>query len=164
MTPANGNEDLIRGFYEAFQRRDHQAMASCYAPNPAFSDPVFTDLRGPRVTAMWRMLCERATDLELEASNIVCDTDAGSAHWEARYTFTATGNTVHNVIDARFRFAAGRIKDHRDSFNLYAWARQALGMKGLLLGWSPLVQRAIRAQAATGLDAFMAKQGLGGQS
>jgi ketosteroid isomerase-like protein len=155
------HDELIRTFYAAFQRRDHQAMAACYAPDPAFSDPVFTNLRGAQVAAMWRMLCERGKDLNIEASNIVTSDTAGSAHWEAHYTFSATGRHVHNVIDASFTFAGGRIARHTDHFDLYRWARQALGLKGVLLGWSPPVQNAIRAQAARGLDAFMRQNGLG---
>lgn len=153
--------EVIRGFYEAFQRRDHAAMAACYAPDATFSDPVFRDLQGPRVAAMWRMLCERATDLRIEASDIEAEGDRGSARWEAWYTFSATGRPVHNIIRASFEFRDGLILRHTDAFDLAAWARQALGLKGLLLGWTPLVQNAIRAQAARGLDAFLRKEGRG---
>jgi ketosteroid isomerase-like protein len=152
--------ELIRGFYGAFQRRDHAAMAACYAPDATFSDPVFPDLRGPAVAAMWRMLCERATDLRIEASDIEADTDQGSARWDAWYTFSATGRPVHNVIQASFQFRDGLIQQHSDSFDLYRWARQALGTKGILLGWMPPVQRAIRVQAARALDGFIRKHGL----
>ena len=151
--------ELVRGFYAAFQRRDHAAMAACYTADATFSDPVFRDLRGPRVGAMWRMLCERATDLRIEASGIEASGERGSARWEAWYTFTATGRPVHNCIEAAFRFRDGRIAQHTDAFDLSAWARQALGIKGLLLGWTPLVQNAIRAQAMRGLDAFIRRQG-----
>jgi hypothetical protein len=151
------NAGLLRGFYEAFQRRDHQAMARCYAMDARFRDPVFTDLNGWRIGAMWRMLCERAADLQVVASKITASDDQGSAHWEATYTFTASGRRVHNVIDARFIFANGKIMDHTDTFDLWRWSRQALGVKGLLLGWSPPVQQAIRAQAARGLETFIAK-------
>jgi ketosteroid isomerase-like protein len=154
--------DLIRTFYGAFQRRDHAAMAACYAPDAAFSDPVFRDLRGARIGAMWRMLCERGTDLRIEASGIEADIDRGRARWDAWYTFSATGRPVHNIIQASFQFRDGFIQSHIDSFDLYAWARQALGLKGLLLGWTPFVQSAIRSQAARGLDAFIRKHGLGG--
>ena len=34
-------------------------------------------------------------------------------------------------------------------------------LKGRLLGWAPPVQRAIRAQASRGLDAFIVRHGLG---
>jgi ketosteroid isomerase-like protein len=149
--------EVIRRFYAAFQRRDHAAMAPCYAPDATFSDPVFPALRGPAVGAMWRMLCERGTDLRIEASGIEADAVRGHAHWEAWYTFSATGRPVHNIISASFVFRDGLIQSHTDSFDLYRWARQALGLKGVLLGWAPPVQGAIRAQAARALDAFIRK-------
>jgi ketosteroid isomerase-like protein len=153
----NPHAELIQAFYAAFQRRDHRAMAACYTPDAEFYDPVFTRLSGWRVPAMWRMLCERATDLRIEVDNVRASAEAGSAHWEAWYTFTQTGRPVHNRVDAAFLFHHGKIRRHTDTFDLYAWARQALGMKGLLLGWAPPVQRAIRAQAARALNAFIEK-------
>lgn len=145
---------LIQSFYDAFGRRDAEAMAACYHDDVRFSDPVFPDLAGERAGNMWRMLCGRAADLKVEASAITADADEGSAHWEAWYTFSATGRKVHNVIDARFRFRDGKIVEHRDSFPLWKWTRMALGPAGVLLGWTPLVQKKVRAQAAAGLDAF----------
>lgn len=153
--------DFIRTFYAAFARRDHAAMAACYTPDATFSDPVFRELRGPAVGAMWRMLCERGADLRIEASGIEADSDQGRARWDAWYTFSATGRPVHNSIQASFQFRGGLIQAHSDSFDLYRWARQALGVKGLLLGWSPPVQRAIRAQAARALDGYIRKHNLG---
>ncbi len=149
------NAALINRFYEAFARFDGDAMAACYAPNAHFHDPVFQDLNGDEVGSMWRMLCGRAKDLKIVHSDVQADADTGSAHWEADYTFS-TGRAVHNVIDASFKFENGLIADHRDDFDLYAWARQALGPIGLLLGWSPPVQGKIRAQAREGLAEFMA--------
>jgi len=153
--------EVIRSFYAAFQRRDHAAMAACYAPLATFSDPVFPELRGAAVGAMWRMLCERGTDLRVEATGITATGDQGRARWEAWYTFSATGRPVHNIIDASFEFHDGRITRHIDTFDLWRWTRQALGMKGLLLGWAPPVRRAIRAQAARALDTFMIRHGVG---
>lgn len=150
-TPA----ELIDRFYTAFARRDHQAMAACYGPEPVFSDPVFQNLRGAEVPGMWRMLCERGTDLRIEYRDVTGQGVRGSAHWEAWYTFSATGRKVHNVIDATFEFENGLISRHTDRFDLYAWTRQALGLKGLLLGWTPLVQNAIRAQARRSLEKFL---------
>lgn len=152
------NAALIQSFYDAFARRDHRAMAACYAPDVRFRDPVFPDLVGPRAGAMWHLLCERGKDLRVEASAIAADERTGSAHWEAWYTFSATGRAVHNVIEARFAFAGGLIAHHEDTFDFYRWARQALGAKGALLGWTPLVKRAVRTQAARGLEAFIAKR------
>jgi hypothetical protein len=62
---------------------------------------------------------------------------------------------VHNRIEAEFLMADGFIREHRDHFSLHGWARQALGVKGLLLGWAPPVQAAIRAQAGRALDLFI---------
>jgi limonene-1,2-epoxide hydrolase len=154
--------ELIRAFYAAFQRRDHAAMAAWYAPRATFSDPVFPALAGWQIGAMWRMLCERATDLEIELGTVVADASRGSAHWEATYTFSATGRRVHNVIEASFQFAGDVVQHHTDAFDLYAWTRQALGLKGVLLGWSAPVQKAIRSQAARGLAAFARTRGLNG--
>lgn len=105
---------------------------------------------------MWRMLCERATDLRITFREVSATGDSGSAHWEAWYTYSATGRAVHNVINASFTFQDGLIARHYDRFDLYAWARQALGLKGQLLGWAPPVQAAIRRQAARALARFTA--------
>lgn len=154
------NAQLIHSFYGALQRRDGAAMGACYGPRATFRDPVFGELERPQAVAMWRMLCERATDLDLTVADVAADDARGQAHCEARYTFTGTGRHVTNRIQARFEFTNGRIQRHVDQFDLYAWARQALGLQGLLLGWAPPVQRAIRAKAARGLAAYVAKHNL----
>jgi ketosteroid isomerase-like protein len=153
---AAGNRQLIERFYDAFARRDGDAMAACYAPGARFSDPVFRDLQGDEPGAMWRMLTSRAEDLRIELVEHDADEGTGSARWLADYTFTQTGRPVHNDVRARFRFADGLIAEHKDSFSFYAWARQALGPTGLLLGWTPLVQGGVRKRARAGLDEFMA--------
>lgn len=153
------NQRLIERFYQAFKARDGRAMGTCYHDQVHFADPVFVDLKGEQARGMWRMLCERGKDLVVEASRIEANEERGIAHWDAFYTFSATGKKVHNIIDAEFRFQDGLIIDHRDRFDLYRWARQALGVKGLLLGWAPPVQNAVRKQAMKGLDAFLKKGG-----
>lgn len=130
-------------------------MVACYAPDVTFSDPVFPALQGAAARGMWRMLCARGKDLRIECSAVQADERSGSAHWEAWYTFTSTGKPVHNVIDATFTFANGLITSHVDRFDLYRWSRQALGLKGALLGWTPLVQNAIRGTAARSLESFL---------
>lgn len=153
----NDGRALLTRFYRGFTARDAEAMAACYTPDVHFSDPVFPDLQGSKAGAMWRMLCSRATDLRIEFHEPVVEGENGAVHWEAWYTYTATGRPVHNVIEARFLLRNGLIAEHRDYFNLYRWARQALGLKGVLLGWAPPVKRAIRRQAATALERYIAK-------
>lgn len=148
---------LIDTFYTAFARRDHQGMAACYLPDATFSDPVFQGLSGPEVTAMWRMLCERGADLELTHSQVQASDSSGSAHWDARYTFSGTGRSVHNEIDATFTFRDGLIATHVDTFDLWKWTRMALGPTGWLLGWTPIIQNKVRGTARKNLEAFMAK-------
>jgi len=149
------NAELIRDFYTCFSNRDARGMAACYHPSVKFSDEVFTELEGARANAMWRMLCERGKDLKIEFRDIKANDSKGSAHWEAWYTFSATGRPVHNKIDAHFEFRDKKIFRHRDTFDFYAWASQALGLTGRLLGWSSFLKKRVRAKAAKGLATYM---------
>lgn len=151
---AEANLGLIERFYAAFDAGDGDAMAACYAPDVHFSDPVFTDLRGDRAGAMWRMLTETPGDLRVELLEHAADEETGSAHWVARYTFTETGRPVVNDIQARFRFEGDLIVEHHDEFDFHRWARQALGPVGLLLGWTPIVRSAVRKKAGDRLEEF----------
>lgn len=151
------NAELIHAFYAAFAKRDAAGMAACYHPDIHFSDEVFTDLRAARAPAMWQMLCERGKDLRIECRDVGADDSSGHAHWEAWYTFSGTGRKVHNIVDAQFEFRDGKIIRHQDSFDFRAWASQALGPMGTLLGWSSFLKNRVRTKAAAGLDAFMAK-------
>ncbi|WP_103102881.1 nuclear transport factor 2 family protein [Pseudomonas sp. LFM046] len=153
---AHPNAELITRFYQAFQRLDAETMASCYSPDVHFSDPVFTDLNGAEAADMWRMLASRAQQFSLTFDGVEADDLTGRANWVATYLFSQTGRMVENRIQARFLFSDGKIIEHHDSFDLWRWARQALGGKGLLLGWLPAVQNAIRKQAAKGLAAYRA--------
>ena len=153
----NPNEQLIQDFYTAFQARDGEKMAAFYADNAVFSDPAFGTLRGPEVGAMWRRLCGRSRDLEVTFDHVTADEHTGSAHWEAKYTFSSSKRPVHNVIEAAFVFKDGKIIEHHDHFDLWRWSRMALGPLGLLLGWTPLVRNRIRKQALDGLRAFIQK-------
>jgi ketosteroid isomerase-like protein len=142
--------EVIERFYRAFAARDAETMAALYTDDVRFSDAAFGPLEGERARNMWRMLAARATDLELTFRDV---TDEG-AHWEARYTFSQTGRRVHNVIEARFEFRDGKISRHDDRFDFWRWSRQALGAPGWLLGWTPLLQNAVRKKALAGLDAY----------
>jgi len=148
---------LIERFYQGFQRHDPEAMIACYHPEITFSDPVFQTLHGERAGAMWRMLVGRSADLALVYRDVVADDTQGSAYWEATYTFSQTGRKVINKVHSRFQFQDGAILTQHDTFDLWRWARMALGTRGALLGWTPFVQAAIRRQAASGLEAYIHK-------
>jgi ketosteroid isomerase-like protein len=72
-------DDVIERFYAAFDRRDGDAMAACYAPDARFRDPVFGELDAAQTGAMWRMLTGRAADLRVELAEHESDGSTGSA-------------------------------------------------------------------------------------
>jgi hypothetical protein len=153
----NVNEQIISKFYSAFNARDYKTMQSFYHPNASFYDPVFENLNSGEVKAMWEMLTTTAKDLKIECSEININETTGSCRWDAWYTFTATGRQVHNIIHASFNFKDGKIIKHNDRFDLWRWTRMALGLPGVLLGWSPLIQNKVRRTAQGRLKKFLTK-------
>ncbi len=152
------HEKLIREFYTAFANKDARAMASCYHPDIAFSDPAFPMLRGAEATAMWSMLTSRAKgDFEIILVDASADAEGGRARWDAKYTFSQTGNLIHNKISAVFAFRDGKIIRHVDRFSFWRWSSQALGLPGKLFGWSWPLKAVVRRKAKASLDGFMDK-------
>ena len=156
---SDANRDLITRFYQAFQRLDAEAMVACYSDDIVFSDPVFGTLRGRDVGDMWRMLTTRAKNFTLAFDSVRADERSGGAHWVATYLFSQTGRVVVNDIQARFVIRDGLICQHDDIFDLWRWSRQALGVPGMLLGWSPMLKNKVRQQAFKGLRAYQHSQG-----
>ena len=156
QTALISNEKLIEQFYSSFSRRDYAGMIACYSPKVEFTDPIF-NLSGKRAWAMWHMLCESGKDLAITFKDIEADDKNGKAHWEARYTFSATGRKVLNIVDAKFQFEDGKIIRHQDQFNFWRWSRQALGPAGIFLGWSTLLQKRVGGTASQNLAKFIAK-------
>lgn len=154
------SKTTIEKFYSAFAKLDAATMQSLYAPQARFDDEAFS-LKGPvQIGGMWRMLCEATrtkgmAHWKLSTNNL---TDH-SVDWEAHYKFSATGRLVHNKIHAEFDFDdKGLIVLHVDKFNFWRWSRQALGMPGLLLGWTPFLQQKVRDGAAKNLRQYLEKQ------
>jgi ketosteroid isomerase-like protein len=146
------NATLITEFYTAFAAHDYTRMAACYHRDVEFSDPAFGTLQGDAARAMWEMLIERS---EGKLKLVFSDVTENSAHWEAHYVFTKTGRNVHNKIDARFEFKDGKIYRHYDHFNLWAWSRQALGLSGLLLGYTSYFRKKLQQQTRKLLASYM---------
>ncbi len=139
-------QNIIEQFYEAFQKADAEKMTNCYHDEVVFEDPAFGILEGDRAKNMWRMLCESSKDLKIEISNVKIKNDSATAHWEAHYTFSRTGRKVHNIIDATFKLKDGKIVEHIDTFNLHKWAKQALGLKGTILGGTSFFREKLNTQ------------------
>ncbi len=152
MTP---NENTINKFYTAFANADVNQMCECYHPNVKFRDPAFGLLTGSDVCLMWKMLLERSNgNIKIDFSEIKADDYTGSAHWIATYNFTKTNRKVVNSIYAQFQFKDGLIIKHTDDFDIWKWAKQALGLKGLLLGWTGFMQKRIQQQALSSLKNY----------
>lgn len=149
-------DHVVQRLYDAFRAGDGAAMQACYAPDATFRDEVFTLTGADRIGGMWRMLLERGGDLDVAVGDVRADATSGSARWEARYTFGATGRKVHNVIDASFVLRDDAIIDHVDRFGFWRWSRQALGPAGLALGWTPLIRGRVRRTATASLDRYLA--------
>lgn len=149
------NEELVQKFYAAFQRRDAETMIAFYAPDVVFRDPVFGRLDGNQAAGMWRMLCAKSRDLHVSTSQIRAGDETGSAQWEAEYTFGRPGRHVHNVVQASFLFRDGKIIEHTDRFDFWRWARMALGLPGLLMGWSPVMRAAVQKSTNLQLEEYL---------
>lgn len=151
----SSHQELINTLYQAFQRLDYKTMASCYHADATFKDEVF-NLEGKEISAMWHMLCAKAQDFELDYQVINPHSNL-SVNWQANYLFSQTNRPVNNIITARFEFKDGLIIKHIDKFDFWRWSRQALGLSGVLLGWTPFLRKKVSQLAKQNLQRFMAK-------
>jgi hypothetical protein len=154
----NPNEQLIHKFYTAFANADAKTMCECYHTNIQFQDPAFGILKGDDARQMWKMLIAKSNgNIKIEFSNIKADEYLGSAKWIATYNFSKTNRKVVNVIHAEFKFQDNLIIRHTDNFDIWKWSKQALGFKGLLLGWTGFMQKQIQKQALASLKSYNKK-------
>jgi ketosteroid isomerase-like protein len=152
------NSELIKQFYASFAEKNSEGMIGCYHPNIVFEDPAFGKLEGERAKNMWRMLiANNKGGIKITYSEIVADEKTGSANWMAEYVFGQTGRNVVNKISAKFEFKDNKIIKHTDSFSLYTWAKQAMGLNGYLIGWTSFFQKKLQKKTNSLLDNYTAK-------
>ncbi len=153
------NVELITTFYQSFAKADAEGMVACYHDNIQFQDPAFGVLKDEDAKNMWRMLIGRNKgNIHITFSNVQANENSGNSNWRAEYTFSATGRKVINIISAQFEFKDGQIIKHTDSFDIYKWSRQALGLKGYLLGWTTFMQHKIQQQSNSLLKKYTASK------
>ena len=152
---------MILEFYQAFKDLDAEKMVSFYHNEVEFEDPAFGKLKGERAKDMWRMLIasQQGKDFIIEFSNVEENEMKASASWEAKYTFSKTGRKIHNKISAEFQFKDGLIIKHVDHFNLHLWAKQAFGLKGLLIGRSNFFKKQLHQQTNKLLNKYQSQKG-----
>jgi hypothetical protein len=155
----NLHEQVIEEFYSGFADSNSVTMNSCYHHDVVFQDPVFGILEGNDARDMWEMLIEKSQgQLEIRFSNIKSPSAKGSANWKVNYIFKSTNRPVRNSIYAEFEFKDGLILKHTDTFDLYEWSKQALGIRGYLLGWMPFYKIKIQQKALESLRSFQKKK------
>ena len=157
------NEQTLTRFYTAFANLDADAMGGCYSLDATFEDPAFLLCGQHEIAGMWHMLVDAACghgkqEWRLDFNKVQADAQSGHVHWEANYRFSATKRQVHNIVEADFTFTPeGLIASHRDHFDLWRWSRQALGMGGWVLGWTPFFQKQMRVKTRVALTRYLAK-------
>lgn len=148
MTNAETQAALTR-FYEAFARRDGEAMAAAYASDATFEDPVFR-LAGKDIGTMWIGLCRSAKDFTVQFTVAKAGPGTGVVEWTARYLFGGKRRVV-NVIVSEIEMRGGLIVRQTDTFDFPRWAAQALGLPGALFGRTAWMRRSVSKKAAARL-------------
>jgi len=148
MTNAETQAALTR-FYEAFARRDGDAMAAMYAPDATFEDPVFL-LKGADIGKMWIGLTRGAKDFSVQFTVAKAGSGTGVVEWTARYLFGGKRPVV-NVIVSEIEMRDGLIVRQRDTFDFPRWAAQALGLPGVLFGRMAWMRRSVSKSGAARL-------------
>jgi ketosteroid isomerase-like protein len=155
--------DAAVSFYQAMNNRDSLTMNTLYAPNATFSDPVFPKLAGNDIQTMWSMLMRGAQNFTLQHEILHADESSVRVKWIATYTFSQTGRRVVNEVETQMTFANGKIVKQNDHFNFHLWARQALGLPGLLFGWTTWFQRAVQGKTRAKIEKFGQSRAASGQ-
>lgn len=153
------NIQLINTFYSAFAKGDASTMNSCYHSEVKFEDPAFGQLSGERACKMWEMLLsnEDAAPI-ITHSNVKATELDGSAEWSAEYFFGPDKRKVINNVKATFAFSDGLIHRHTDVFSMWNWSKQALGVSGLLLGWTPIIRNKVQQTTNKKLSQYIANK------
>lgn len=150
------SKSTLEKFYKSFQSLDAKSMAECYHEDVTFNDPVFQNLKYKEVTTMWEMLIKRSKgQLEIDYHSVMGDSEMAQCIWEADYVFSKTGNPVHNIIHSTMEFKEGLIVKHTDEFDFWRWSKMALGLTGVLMGWSPYLKNRVRKVALLSLNEYL---------
>lgn len=158
---SNPVEQVANNFYSAFQQKNANGMIECYHQDLQFEDPAFGKLSYAQTCGMWKMLCESAKDLSIEYSILKSEDEYVEVRWIAEYSFSKTGKFVHNEIIAQLMFRDGKIIQHTDNFDLFKWAKQAMGLQGWLIGSTPFFRKKLQQQTNYQLANYMQKNNLG---
>lgn len=158
MDQVEKNKQVIENFYNALNEGNIQEMMKQYHSDVIFEDPGFGKLDYYQVVKMWEMLIsKRSQSFKLIYKNVEAHENVGSVNWIVTYHYSATQRKVVNNIMAQFKFCDGKIIEHKDSFNLWKWTRQALGISGYLLGWTAFMRKKLNQGTKEVLEDYIQK-------
>ena len=154
----NIQEDVAQQFYTAFAKKDYLELARFYHNDLSFTDPAFGTLSRSETLAMWEMLFTSADDLDINFKLLTSGDNFVVVEWRANYSFGSKKRFVKNIIKAKLLIEDDLIIRHIDSFNLYRWSRQAMGIAGWLIGWTGFFRRKLQKQTRSRLASFISKK------
>jgi SnoaL-like domain len=144
---------VLDSFYGAFLRQDAVTMGSLYHPQASFSDPVFPDIRGATVEYMWRMFCSETASFTLTYEILFADERKAQVEWVAGYKWQ--GRMIKNQVLSTLSLWDGLIVRQIDEFDFPVFARQAFGLKALVLGHTAHFRQKIQVKAKQRLNQFI---------
>jgi len=152
------NKEVITKFYTSFSNGNYKKMLECYHKDIIFEDAVFGKLKGDKAFKMWEMLLsQKKGETIINFDNVQATAESGKANWVAEYYYGDKKRKIINRVSAEFKFKDGKIIQHIDSFDLWKWTKQALGIAGLLIGWTPFIKNKIQKTTNKRLDEFINK-------
>ena len=151
-------KEIVTSFYDCFAKGEAKGMLNFYAEEVIFCDPAFGKLSGNRPHEMWRMLLGRFDEHTLITFEVIeVSTDKAKVKWTAKYHFGKNKRPVTNHVTSTLFVENGKIVKQYDHFDIWKWAYKALGIAGLLFGWSKFFQLKIQQKTRKMLGQYMAK-------
>ncbi len=124
-------------FFSAFGGKRLDEMASMYAEDVQFKDPIFEYDSRAGTMKMWSSLLAIGEDLKVNYQVTSVEGEQVKGRWVADYKLN--GRPVHNEVDNTLTIVDGEIVASEDQFDFVAWARQAIPGGGMAafapVGW-----------------------------
>ena len=140
------NARVLDQFFSAVALGEAAMAGRFYADDARIDLPPIglRDLPARDARRLWQVLLSDARDLHVQYAVMRADDHGGEVAWIARYTWPPTGRLVTQRLRGQYEFRAGRIVWQSEGFSLWDCARMALGSRGLLGGWNPLLRARLR--------------------
>lgn len=103
------------------------------------------------------LLSQKKESTIITFNSIQASSEKGTVNWIAEYFYGEKKRKVINKVNASFKFKEGKIIEHTDTFNLWEWTKQAMGITGFLMGWTSFMKDKIQATTNKNLDDFIQK-------